>query len=452
MLAVSLALAGCAPGGAITDPVPVTTGPTTTAPVEATAPPPSAVPATPTTMPAAATLVLDPIEALAATGGVVITAEWDGGRAELSASAPRVEAAVAGALAGPVTVTFSYPAESTDPDPVRWSQSVPAGATVTVRQPWRQDGTAAGDVVLVWQALGDRASYRGQLDAAPGVTVTSPVWWFIRADGSLADESDAGLVADAHDRGIAVWPAVASLDADANHAAFSDPAQRSDLAAALSERAEAIGADGVNVDVEGYRREDTAGVTAFIEELTDLVHGWGGVVSYDLIPRTDTWEVTPAELSFWSTAPQRREIAAIVDYTVVMAYDQYNRYRPAGPVAAPAWVEDVVTYALRFVDPHRLILGVPFYGRVWDAAEPDRPRAVGIGRLPGLGGDAEPVPDPAFGLDRVDLPDGRFFWLETPGGLQHRTGLVAALGLAGWAAWRLGFDSPAVWEAVAAAG
>jgi hypothetical protein len=73
---------------------------------------------------------------------------------------------------------------------------------------------------------------------------------------------------------------------------------------------------------------------------------------------------------------------------------------------------------------------------------------VGIGELGRLVGGGTVGFDPAHGLDRVELGDGRFFWAETPRGLEHRFELVEGYGLAGWAAWRFGFDSPAVWEVV----
>jgi spore germination protein YaaH len=220
----------------------------------------------------------------------------------------------------------------------------------------------------------------------------------------------------------------------------------------IAGRAESIGADGVNLDIEGYREEDAAAFLVFAQEITDLVHAWGGTVSYDLIPRSDSWDIAPSDLAFWSTAPPRREIASIVDYTVLMAYDQHNRYRPAGPVAAPAWVEDTLVYVLRFADPHTVLLGVPFYGRIWDPDELERPRARGVGSIADLASGGAATFDPTFGLDRVTLDDGRFLWREDPALLADRLTLVDDFGLAGWAAWRLGFDSPGLWDVLMAPG
>jgi spore germination protein YaaH len=398
-------------------------------------------------------LIIDEVEALAVDGGIRLEVRDDTGRflGWLERDHPQL-------VVGPSTrrVTVRYHTAEGRPTDVVWEQSTELPMT-TIAQPWRGQGECAATlpdgssapVALVWQSGGNSTDYIEQLDRADGVVnVVSPVWWRMAADGHLAGSADPGYVDAVRDRNVAIWPAVAGFDADVHHAVFSDPDRRSALAQQLSNEAERIGADGVNIDIEGYRAGDAQAFLVWVEELADLVRDWGGVVSLDLVPRSDTWDVGPEDLSFWSNAPLRTELAAATDCTILMAYDQHNRYRPAGPVAAPPWVEEVLGYALRHVDPAQLVLGVPFYGRIWDPAELGRPTAVGIGELSELLDEGEIGFDPAYGIDRIDMADGRFFWAETPRGLEHRFELMEDYGLAGWAAWRFGFDSPEVWDVV----
>ena len=448
--AVVLMVAACAPSTATPSTV-------STAPPEPSTTTTTTLTTTTTIPESDVKLVLSDEEAVAVDGGVRLEVRDSSGRVLGWLDRDQRELAVDSST---TRVTLRYPGGEGAPDAVAWEQETETPVTV-ISQPWRGDGECAArlpdgstaPVALVWQSGSDSSTYLEQLDSAGGVVnVVSPIWWRMRADGTVASFTDAGYVSAVHDRNVTIWPAVAGFDADAHHLVFSSPQRRSALSAQISAEAQLIGADGVNIDLEGYRVEDSDGFLAWVEELADLVHGWGGTVSYDLVPRSDTWDVTPAELEFWSTAPQRTALSRVTDCTILMAYDQHNRYRPAGPVASPAWVEDVLTYELRHADPAELVLGVPFYARIWDPVELDSPAAVGIGELDQLVEQGDVSHDPATGLDRVVLPDGRFFWAETTEGLEHRFELVDEYGLAGWAAWRFGFDSPGVWDLIESRG
>lgn len=390
-----------------------------------------------------ASLRLHPHEALATRGGVSIEVEVGGGvLARLDATTPVAKVAVD----SPVQVDLRYIAPDGTPADVAWSQRLVDGQTeLVVAQPWRTSGEAGEpDVVVAWQAGGDAEEYLAQLAMAAPVTISSPLTWLVTAGGDVTGAVDGAFVEQAQRQGIAVWPAIHGLDADGLHLLLADERKRNEIAAAISDDARQAGADGVNIDLEGFHNDDAADLSTFVEEISRQVEQWGGAVSYDLVPRSDSWDVTPAEVAHWSTAPQRGRLAAAVDYTVLMAYDQHNRFRPAGPVAAPEWVEEVLIYMLRYADPASVILGVPAYGRLWDPDALGEPRAVSLAALDRL--DGERSFDDAFGLERIDLADGRFFWVDNEV-TQQRVDLAAEYGLAGWAVWRLGLDHSGLWEA-----
>lgn len=391
-------------------------------------------------------LVPGPAESLALGGGVELTVTAPTGEVEIGSEAGRV------LLDGAGTLEVAYPTPAALDEPVAWSQDVAAtDDSVELSQPWRGEREPApGGITLAWHATGSWADYRREVEAAPGLTVSSPVSMHLDASGELTGGVDAGFVAHAQARGVEVWPAIASLDGDVIRTALASQDQRSALAWQVSDRARRAGADGVNIDLEGWEHDTTEEVTDFVRRLTWAVHQWDGVTSIDLTSMTDSWATPPEEeYGHWSTAPQRRELSEAVDYVVLMAYDEHNRFRPAGPVASPAWVEEALRYQLRFTDPDRLILGVPLYGRVWAPDDLYAPRAVPMRTLTDLAAQGVRRPDPRFGVDRVELPDGRFTWLEDHAGLAHRVDLVEEYGLAGTASWRLGFDDPEVWRVLA---
>jgi len=341
---------------------------------------------------------------------------------------------------------FTYHAAGGAPTEVTWTQVVTGEpGWDAVEQPWRADGVA-DQLVLGWQVGTSQSTHLGQLAAAPQVNVASPIWWHIVDDGSLEDRSNPDYAVAAAERGVALWPAIQSLDADAIARYLGGAGGPQAAAADIAARAKAAGVAGVNIDIEGYAAADADKVVDFVTALTDDLHEWGGVVSVDVVPRSDSWVITPESYEFWSTAPLRRQLAAASDFMILMAYDQHNGLRPAGPVADPEWVEEVLAYELRFSDPHQLILGVPMYGRIWNEADLESPRAVGIGAIAATADVGVVADDPEFSVPLVDLDAGRLTWLEDYTAFRVRAGLVPEYGLSGWAAWRLGLDTPEAWD------
>ena len=409
--------------------------------------PTTALPTTTVTMPpvAAVTVRLGEVEALAATGAAVQVGET----ARLTGTEPQV---LLLPFDRPVTLEISYLVDGDAEDP-SWTQTVQAnedGTTeLTIEQPWRQPAPAAEPIVLAWQAAGDSDQYLEQLEAAPGLTVTSPQWWTLDADGLLVGEADPDFVAGAHELGLQVWPYVTNgFQSARTRKALADKSLRCLLAAQLSGQAQLSGADGINVDFEAFSWVDRRNFTAFVTELTGFVHAWGGVVSVDVTARTD--DTFPPSLI--NTARyDRHALAKASDYLALMAYDEYNRYRPSGPTASHEWTEDALHWLLRYADPHQILLGVPFYSRIWDPEDLGKPTTARIGTVVELAESNPRTIDPQFGIDRIDLEDGRYLWAEDYENLATRIEFARREGVAGTAAWRLGFDTPEVWEIVEAA-
>lgn len=350
---------------------------------------------------------------------------------------------------GAHTTTLTYPKSvNTSVPAVTWTQQIAATQTELVaRQPWRGERPSPpAGINLAWQYLGTSAEYRGQVYAAPGLNITAPFRYSLRSDGSMVGGADPAFIADMHARGIEVWPTIHTCGATCIHAALSDPGRRADLARRISDDARDAGADGVNIDIEGFYDADGPAVTSFVQQLADRVRAWGGVTSYDFTVMTDTWATPPPGFEYWSTAPDRRAISAAVDYAVLMAYDEFNRHRPAGPVASRAWVDEALRYQLRYSDPGAILLGVPLYGRIWSGTTP---ATATMSDMESFAANGTHTFDPRFGMDRLTLADGRYTWEETPPTLAYRVDLVERFGLAGTASWRLGFDNPRVWQALA---
>ena len=223
----------------------------------------------------------DPVEGLtlgpSSTGGSTLRVEVGEGAAVLT-SPTDTGALLRAPSTGDQPVRLAYPAPTAgraggplDPD------HRGDGHELVARQAWRGGRPDPPDgVTLAWQYLGDSADYRSQVDAAPGLTVTAPFRYALGSDGTLDGSADPAFITSMHDRGIDVWPTIHTCGETCVHGALADPARRASLAVSIADDARAAGADGVNVDIEGFRDADRDAVTSFVAQLSERVQPGGG--------------------------------------------------------------------------------------------------------------------------------------------------------------------------------
>jgi spore germination protein YaaH/flagellar hook assembly protein FlgD len=227
------------------------------------------------------------------------------------------------------------------------------------------------------------------------------------------------------------------------------------LAAAVRDR----GADGVNLDVEplvaGQEADFVALVKTLRSQLNAIRHGYQ--LTFDATGKIGNY---PLEASLGTSA---------ADAVFVMGYD----YRTAGaavsgsidPLSGPGYdlTDTIIEYTSR-IDPSRVILGVPWYGRAWSTAT-SAPRsanvsgteygssvAVDYASIPALVNkygrkwDAvEQSPYIAYRRTRCTTKYGcvvgwRQVWYDDAASLARRYQLVNDYGLRGAGTWALGFE------------
>ncbi|MEW5932753.1 MAG: glycosyl hydrolase family 18 protein [Bacillota bacterium] len=314
-----------------------------------------------------------------------------------------------------------------------------------------------GPVCLTWEHVirpgGPDLTAIGPL---PGVNVVSPTWLHLAGeDGSLSSACHASYVRWAHARGYAVWVLVGNnFDPDLTRRVLQDGKAREHLIRQLLVYCRLFGLDGVNVDFENVYPTEKGAFVRFVEELSRLAHPEGLVVSVDVTVKSPS--------PTWSGFLDRRALARAADYLAVMTYDEHYAGSPrAGSVASLPWVEQGIRGLLEEVPPGKLLLGIPFYTRLWKLERPPggapklTSRALGMEEVEALLAERgiEPTFDPASGQDYARWEEGGAtfqVWLENERSILARLKLAAKYGLAGVASWRRGFEKPAVWDVIAA--
>ncbi|WLR52607.1 glycosyl hydrolase family 18 protein [Bacillus tianshenii] len=309
---------------------------------------------------------------------------------------------------------------------------------------------------MTWEAVYSKNPDPNKIEPMPGVNVISPTWF------SLSDES--GTVSNIASSAYAKWAkqnnyhlwALFSNDfnPELTHEVLSSFEKRQRVIRQLLEYSRTYQLDGMNVDFENVNLEDGPLVTQFMRELSARMHQSGLVVSMDV-----TFISGAAN---WSKFYEREKLANIVDYIVVMAYDEHWGTSPvSGSVASLPWVENNLKRLLEVVPHERVILGVPLYTRLWKEQTTENGNIEVSSEAYSMDGIQQwlkknqitPSPDQKSGQNYAEYVNQKEnvtykVWMEDPYSLKQRGQLVLDYELAGVASWSRYFANQSAWEAL----
>ena len=192
----------------------------------------------------------------------------------------------------------------------------------------------------------------------------SPYWYALKADGSVATydwAEDPRLIALAHDNGKPLVPLITNeFDGGRVGRMLATSASRKAHAEELTNLMVSKGYAGLYLDYEMLHTEDRAEFTVFVEYLASRLHRKGKKLCIAVHPKT-------AEPGTWDgpKAQNWKSLGRAVDEFTVMTYDYHWDGSTAGPASPPEWVDKVLTFAKTQVAPHKIRMGLPFYGRDW---------------------------------------------------------------------------------------
>lgn len=308
-------------------------------------------------------------------------------------------------------------------------------------------------VNMTWEAVYQVAPKPSSIGKLPGINVVSPTWFsMVDGKGNVKSKADPAYVKWAHGQGMQVWGLFNnSFDPDLTSEALASFENRLTTILQMLHYAKLYDLDGINIDYENVYTKDGENLTQFMRELRPLAEEQGLIVSIDVTPKSNS--------EMWSAFLDRRALAEVVDYLVLMAYDEHWAASPvAGSVASLPWVRSSVTRILEEDDvpPSKLILGIPLYTRVWTETVKDgktevNSKAIGMDKAQQI--IAEKKLKPRFSEDTeqnyVEYKDKEGLhriWLEDAESLKRRVELAKSMKLAGIATWTRAFASDEAWE------
>ena len=305
-----------------------------------------------------------------------------------------------------------------------------------------------GKVKLVWDQMTSRASgdwsipkYRN----INGANVIAPTWFeFADEQGNLIDRGSKTYVDNAHAKGMQVWALISHnfTEPELTRTILTSTSKRQYVIDQLLEAAKVYGFDGINVDIENVQADFGDEWVQFMRELSVQAKRASLNITVDVyIP------------SAWSTHYQRDKLAEVVDYFMVMAYDQHwSGSEEAGSVSEIPWVENGIQKNLEEVPKEKLVLGIPFYTRLWiERSNGLNVKSYSMASIQEVisSWGVLPTYDEDSGQNYVEhvQEDGVYkVWLEDYESISKRIALMEKYELAGYGAWRLGYETSDIWD------
>lgn len=287
-----------------------------------------------------------------------------------------------------------------------------------------------------------------QIKDIKGLDVIIPTWFSIRnGNGDMIDRGNQNYIKKYNDLGIDVWAYLDnSFDPEITHEALSNGKTRKKIINKTLELCKKYGMKGINIDFEHTKIDDRDYITDFVREFRQAA-GEDFIITVDVTPQISA-DVTKEPYD-------RKALAEIADYMVVMAYDQHwGSSDKAGSVAQYKWVEGSINVLFRNIPNKKMILGVPLYTRIW---KEDGGKVTSktismdeVARIIASKG-LKPVWDKESQQNYVEYQENGAeykIWIEDANSLEKKVSLVNKYNLAGVGSWRLGFETSNIWDVI----
>lgn len=308
------------------------------------------------------------------------------------------------------------------------------------------------------------------LENTKGINVISPTWFYLKdTNGNIGSLASSDYVNSCHRNGIEVWALVSNFGA--KDQGLENPnlteiltytSRRENLINNLISAAIQYNLDGINIDFESVDPAVGDAYIQFIRELSLKCANNGIVLSVD--------NYSPTE---YTAFYNRSEQAVFADYVILMAYDEhYSGSSEAGSVASIGFVNQGVANTLLEVPANQLILGMPFYTRVWSETPIINDAQEGTDNI---SDDTVPFELSCYSTSMKEAQNlintngaipvwsedvGQYYveylnnnitykiWLEDATSLEEKLKVMQENQLAGGAFWKLGLETSNVWDTI----
>ena len=220
------------------------------------------------------------------------------------------------------------------------------------------------------------------------------------------------------------------------------------------------GLDGINIDIENLTESDRQNYINLAKSLREKMP-----VDKLLVISV---AANPYGIDYgWQGSYDYKELAKYADYLMIMAYDEHYEGGENGPVASIGFIENSLKYALTKVSKDKIVLGIPLYGRYWNASTNTGGYGVSLSKIENIvqkytsevnyDKASESVKatvtiknsDEVLKLNGKSLSSGKYiFWYENNESINAKLDLIEKYDIKGVGMWKVGLETPTVWETI----
>jgi spore germination protein YaaH len=304
-------------------------------------------------------------------------------------------------------------------------------------------------MLVAWDLYGNKSeqAYDESLD------VVIPKWLSLKAeDGSINDLYRPLYHQNVNNQGKDLWVLVNnSFDPDLTASVLNSFEKRNFLIKQLITYVDTNKIAGINVDFENMHLLDSDVFVQFVAELNTKMKENQLVLSVAV--------TVPGGSDNWSIVYDRERLSEVSDYLTLMAYDQHwASSQISGPVAGYSWVDGHLEDLVKTIPAHKIMLGVPFYTRVWyESLSTEVPNQMKVKSKSVFMESPQQLIDDYNPVRVWDALNSQYyfayfkddqlikFWYDDEAAIGRKAALIHKYHLAGIAAWSLGFERDTVW-------
>lgn len=307
-------------------------------------------------------------------------------------------------------------------------------------------------------------SYNSLVKHIDEISIVAPQVYVVDSLGIMWGQLDKRVVDLAKKHNVKVMPLF-------TNEGFNQPALRKLLGDTVAQRrsitsmvdlCKSQGYWGLQFDVENLNINDRDRFTKWYTDASNALHGVGCKISIAVVHRTEEGAGATSYGRFmqdsWRGGYDFAAIAKASDIVSLMTYSEHTRRTPPGPIAGLTWTKQALEYALQFVPPEKLSLGIPTYGGHWFVrtdASTDRAGSTsesvnwrwGSGLAERHGApirwdSTEAVPYAYYNVGGVN----EWLFLEDVRSFKAKLDLAKAKKVRGFSVWVLGPEDERIWE------